>query len=51
MILGLHHAAIAVPDMQSALDFYVDVLVDSNDSCGFYLSSVSYACAVHVPIT
>ena len=26
MILGLHHAAIAVPDMQSALDFYVDVL-------------------------
>ncbi len=26
MILGLHHAAIAVPDMQRALDFYVDVV-------------------------
>ena len=26
MILGLHHAAIAVTNMQRALDFYVDVV-------------------------
>ena len=26
MILGLHHPAMAVPDMQAALDFYCDVL-------------------------
>ena len=26
MILGVHHPAMAVPDMQAALDFYCDVL-------------------------
>ena len=26
MILGMHHAAIAVPNMQAGLDFYCDVL-------------------------
>ena len=26
MILGVHHAAIAVPNMQAGLDFYCDVL-------------------------
>ena len=26
MILGVHHPALAVPDMQKALDFYCDVL-------------------------
>ena len=50
MILGMHHAAIAVPDLQAALDFYCgpfgfEVCSEADIPSGFALLSRSFGLA------